>query len=144
MKTKRGFSYSTVYVVLVFILAFHSCGRLIAPYNQYSYERAIEIKQQSLALLEKATQPYEEYAEQVEGLFIDLKVMLEYVRGIPKNELTVEQWEIMANPDGYLLGGMLMRWKEQGTLSGVFIEEAQSQISEGFDSIINLEREKLK
>ncbi len=144
MKTTRKLTYSAVSILLIIILSFQSCGRLIAPYNQYSYERAIEIKQQSLALLDKASQPYEKYEKEVEKLIVELKIMVEYVQGIPKNEMTTEQWKLMVNPEGHLLGGILSEWKEKGTLGKVFIKEAQMQISQGFDSIINLERKKLK
>jgi hypothetical protein len=45
----------------------------------------------------------------------------------------------MRDPDRNLLGGFLKRWKDKGTLSGVFVTEAKKNVSLGFDQIIGLE-----
>jgi hypothetical protein len=42
------------------------------------------------------------------------------------------------------LGGFLKRWKDEETLSAMFVSEAQILVSDAFDAIIGLESGKIK
>jgi len=66
----------------------------------------------------------------------------EYVKGIPHNEISAQMWERMLDPNRYLLGGFLERWRKNGPLSAAFVKDEKKQVSEGFDKIICLEANK--
>jgi len=53
--------------------------------------------------------------------------------------LTVQQWEILKDPNRDLLGGFLKKWENEKVLHVVFIEEKKKQISNTFDEILKLE-----
>lgn len=66
----------------------------------------------------------------------------EYVHGIPSDNLSARQWEILKDPHGNLLGKFFYRWKSKGTLSRTYIDEFRGIISDAFDEIICLEANK--
>jgi hypothetical protein len=113
-------------------------------FDQQAYNNAVNTKVSALALMEKATTPYEQNKTEIEALQFSLNRGYEYANGIPKNEITTEQWAIMKDPERHLLGGFLKRWQEKQTLKAAFIQAAKPLISDGFDAIIGLESGKLK
>jgi hypothetical protein len=130
---------SSVLYVFLLLLMIGGCASLIAKYDNVAYQKATSLKVDSLAIMDKATDPYLEYEEAVEELKVNIDKAYEYAKGRPKNELITKQWSIMRDPDRNLLGGFLKRWKDKGTLSGVFVTEAKKNVSLGFDQIIGLE-----
>jgi len=143
IKTHHRFIVMRAFTVSLLLLAFTACS-YIAPYNQYAYEQATSLKVDALALMDKATEPYASHAADVQNLETQIEKAYEYVKGIPKNELTTKQWQLLKDPDGHLLGGFLSRWKSKSTLSAAFIKEAEGLVSDAFDTIIGLESGKIK
>ena len=125
------------FCLTVFLLL--SCAPLIGPYSPTAYENATSLKAETLALMDKATQPYSEHEEEIERLKVEIDKAYEYVNGIQSNSISARQWEILKNPDGDLLGKFFLRWKERGTLSEDFIREFKRNIADAFDLIICLE-----
>jgi hypothetical protein len=130
-------------ISLIFCLFLMACTT-ISPFNQKAYEQATSLKAESSALMDKATKPFSECRSEVESLRLNLEKAYEYAKGLPKNEITTKQWEILKAPDGHLLGGFLKRWEEKSELSDAFIKAAKELISDGFDMIIELESGKRK
>jgi hypothetical protein len=128
-------------ICLVFILT--ACAS-ITPFSQRAYEQAVSLKVESLALMDKATAPYNQHQQQADTLKLNLEKAFEYAKGLPKNEETTRQWLIIKDPGRNLLGGFLKRWEEKSTLSRAFIEESKKLIADGFDAIIELESGKRK
>ena len=126
------------------LISIAACGALIAPYNETAYQNATNLKVESLALMDKATEPYSEHQEEVDELMIKIDQAYEFSKGLPKNELSTAQWEIMKDPNGHMLGGFIEKWKESETLREIFVEEVKGQVSKGFDEIIKLESLKIK
>lgn len=102
------------------------------------------MKVEALALMDKATEPYENHKKEVEELQTKIEKAYEYVKGQPKNEFSARQWEILKDPERNLLGGFLKRWKKESTLSNVFIKEAKGLVADAFDTISGLESGKIK
>lgn len=127
---------------LALFLCLTSCAPLIGPYSPTAYKNATTLKAQTLALMDKATEPYQKYEEKVESLTIEINEAYEYVHGIPSDSLSARQWEILKNPDGDLLGKFLSRWKSKDTLSRVYIDQFKGIIADAFDEIICLEANK--
>ncbi len=130
-------------VCIIISLIFLSCST-ISHFNQRAYEQATELKVEALALMDKAVRPFAEHRPEAEILRLNIEKAYEYAKGLPKNEITARQWEILKDPNRKLLGGFLKRWEEKSKLSEVFIREAKTQVAEGFDTIIELESGKRK
>jgi hypothetical protein len=127
-------------VLVVFLLS--ACAPLIGPYSLTAYENATSLKPQTLALMDKANEPYANYKSEIESLVVELHKAHEYVKGVPSNSITAKQWEFLIKEDGDLIGNFIKRWEEQSTLSDTFIREFKGQVSDAFDEIICLEANK--
>lgn len=128
----------------VFVLFINQCAPIIAPYNQRAYENATSLKVETVMLVKKGTESYSLHADKVEQVELKLNQAYEYINGIPQNELSAKQWQILIDPEGNLAGGYFKRWAEKDSLSKFFVEEASKLISSGFDKIIQLEAAKIK
>jgi hypothetical protein len=126
-------------VLLLFVLA---CAPLIGPYSPAAYKYATSLKAETLALMDKATEPYPDNKEKIEGLLVELKKAHEYVNGVPSNSISAKQWEILINPEGDLVGKFFKRWQKKVILKKVFIDEFKGLVSDAFDEIICLEANK--
>lgn len=147
MRLKNIFQYNVFRItnlLLLVAIAVSGCAPSISQFNETAYQQAVQLKVQSLALLDKATEPYADHADKAETLRQDLQTAYEYANGRPNNELSTRQWEIMIDLERNLMGGLLARWEEEGTLSPVFVREFRGVISDAFDTIIGLESGKIK
>ena len=127
---------------LVFSLTIWSCSS-ISVFSPEAYKQAIDLKVESLELMSFATSPYDDNEESVTYLKTELRKAYEFAVGRPNNELSTEQWKILINEEGNLLGGFLKRWEAEGTLSEMFVTEMQTLVSDAFDTIIGLESGKI-
>jgi len=128
--------------ILALLLWMAACAPLIGPYSPTAYKNATGLKAETLALMGKATTPYPENEVKVEALMVEIDKAYEYVHGIPSNSLSAEQWELLRKPDGDLLGKFFARWKSDGRLKTVFVDEFKGIVSDAFDEIICLEANK--
>lgn len=119
-----------------------ACAPLIGPHSPQAYENATNLKAETLALMGHASEPYVGHQAEVAQLNLAIDKAYEYVHGVPSNDLSARQWDILRRADGDLLGRFLRRWKEDGTLSPAYIEQFKRVIGEGYDEIICLEANK--
>ena len=140
---KTGYWFNFIITLLFISLNYFECSRQISLFNPTAYEYAVSIKVESLALMDKAVEPFENHKSEVTELKLEIEKAYEYAKGIKKNEITVQQWDILKNPERNLLGGFLKRWEEE-QLSKTFVGEAKNLISQAFDTIIGLESGKIK
>ena len=94
-----------------------------------------DLKVESLTLIDKATEPYSDHEQEVQSLILKVDQAHEFAKGLPNNKLTTKQWAIMIDPNGNMLGGVLEKWKNNGQLNAVFVQEVHGQVSKGFDQI---------
>jgi hypothetical protein len=92
--------------------------------------------------MSEAITPYKLHEKEVDKLKIKLAKAYEYVKGIPHNKISTQMWARMLDPNKFLLGGFLRRWKNDGSLNKTFVEDEEKQVSDGFDKIICLEANK--
>lgn len=134
-----------VTLLLVLSSLFFSCNGLkTAVYDQYSYQKSIEIKVEASSLIDKATTSYAAHLKEVSELSLEIQKIIEYEKHKPDNEITYAMWQVLANEDKNLLVGFFKRWKDKETLNAIFIEEAKAQIMEAMDLIIQYEAKKDK
>ncbi|MGN8226072.1 hypothetical protein [Gracilimonas sp. BCB1] len=121
-----------------------ACAPSISQFNETAYQQAVQLKVKSMSLIDKANEPYSAHEEAAVQLKQNLLTAYEYAKGRPSNEISTRQWEIMVDAERNLMGGFLVRWKEQETLSPAFIGEYSKVIADAFDTIIGLESGKIK
>ena len=68
----------------------------------------------------------------------------EHVTDIKVDTLVVMGKATDSYPQGALLGGFLLEWKEDGRLLPKYVRHKKEQIGEAFDTIIQLESGKLR
>jgi len=127
---------------LTLSLTIWSCAS-ISVFSPEAYKQAVELKVESLELMSFATMPYADYEEDVINLNTELDKAFEFSKGRPDNEISTEQWRILIDEEGNLLGGFLKRWETEGSLSEMFVSEMQILVSDAFDTIIGLESGKI-
>jgi hypothetical protein len=131
-------------LVLGLVVLLSGCAPRISQFSATAYEQATALKVESLALMDRATQPYADHVVAVSALETELRKAYEYARGRPRNEISARQWEILIDPERNLLGGFLVRWRERGALPPVFVQEAKGIVADAFDTIIGLESGKVR
>jgi hypothetical protein len=134
---KAYFFYATLCCLML-----SACAPLIGPYSPTAYINATSLKPQTLALMEKASEPYQIHKATIESHTVELKKAYEYVKGVPSNSISAKQWHKLIDGSGYLYGKFIKRWKEQSTLSDLYITEFKKVIADAFDEIICLEANK--
>ncbi len=135
--------YFKLLALLAALVLMNGCAPTIALFSPVAYERAVELKVESLALMESASESFALHAAEVSALLLDIEKAREYARGLPKNEITTLQWEILMNPDEELLGAFFARWQSGPPLGATYIAEKKLQIAAAFDTIIGLESHKI-
>ena len=128
--------------MLLVAVCVHSCSS-VSYYDQYAYTLGTSLKVDALALMDKATDNFQNHAVEVEELKIKIDKAYEYEIGRPNNDITIKMWQILRDPEKKLLGGFLKRWEAENTLSRAFIDEVKINIGKGFDLINHLESEKI-
>ncbi|MDZ7659653.1 hypothetical protein [Fodinibius sp.] len=71
-----------------------------------------------------ATEPYDHHEDEVQALKTELRKAYEYAKSRPNNTESTQQWEIMIDPDGSLLGGFISMWEERGQISSTMVEQS--------------------
>jgi hypothetical protein len=140
MLIKKKIHTAILTLTLGFVIS--SCSS-ISVFSPEAYKQAVDLKVESINLMSFATMPYTDFEDDIDFLDTELSKAYEFSKGRPDNEISTKQWEILINPDGNLLGGFLKRWKEEGTLSQMFVTEMQTLVSDAFDTIIGLESGKI-
>lgn len=111
----------------------------IAPFDQAAYDKTTGAKAEVLALMDKATTPYASHASEISAVSLSVDKAYEYDAGRPLNALTLQQWQILRDPNRNLFGGFLRRWREKGTLKPDYVAEKKPDIAAAFDQITGLE-----
>lgn len=129
---------------ILFVGLLSACAPLIGPNSPVAYQNATSLKAETLALMDKATEPYDTHKAEVEKLFVEVNKANEFVKGVPSNSISSRQWEILIKKEGDLMGKFFSRWasSETKTLSKIYVDEFKPIVSDAFDEIICLEANK--
>ena len=129
---------------LIVLIAVTGCKPLMSTFDQASYSQVISLKVDALALMDKSTDAYTSHTADINALQLELDKAIEYDKHRPNNLITNEQWKVLSDTTGHLLGGFLVKWKKDGKESAVYIADKKTQIGDSFDQIADLEIKKLK
>jgi hypothetical protein len=114
-----------------------------APYDQFVYKESTSLKVDALKLMDKAEKPFATQEKEIEKLNDQLDKLYEYEVHRKKNQLRIQMWDLLRNPEKNLLGGFLSRWKKEGQLGTTFISEAKIIVGRAFDQLAELESGKI-
>ncbi len=132
-------------VILLIFGLFFSCNSFkTAVFDQYSYQKTIEIKVEASNLIDKAVTPYSNHLKEIGELAMEIQKITEYEKNKPNNEITYAMWQVLADKDKNLLVGFFKRWKEKEQLNTFFVKEAKAQIVQAMDLLIQYEIKKDK
>lgn len=135
-------------VFRVFVLIFAlltgttGCAPLIAGYDVESFKAATSLKAEVSTLIDNSSETYNSRRTQVEAITTKVDAAYEFAAGLPSNQLSASQWNILRDPRGALYGGFVRSWQLAGTTSTAYRTEKKKQITEAFDYIICLEANK--
>lgn len=137
-RTSQSIAAPQRVAALLFLLLMTACVH-VGPYSETAYKNATDLKPKTLAVMDKAEEPYSTHKEEVKALLVELKAAHEYVKGVPRDGFSEKQWNILLRENGNLFGKFHKRWQERSTLSKPFITEFKGIVSDAFDEIICLE-----
>jgi hypothetical protein len=127
-----------VFWELLLVTLAGGCASSVAEYDRVAYQQAVSLKVESLALMDKAVEPYSNHQASVDALLLNLEKAYEYDKGRPKNEVVTRQWEILKDPNRRLLGYFLQRWRDEKQLSEAYVVGQKKSVSLAYDQIIGL------
>ena len=108
-------------------------------FNQTAYDSDKQLKDESLALIEKAKDrtAYSSVADKVAALMQKVDSAIG-AKNATKNAPTVAQWQTIKSQ----LSHFFNLWKTKGTLSPAFVDEGEKQVTTLFDTLIATEETK--
>jgi hypothetical protein len=122
-------------VLLIALLA--GCAPLIADYSLEAYKSATTLKAETAALIDKSEEAYAAHKTDVDILTTKINAAYEFSAGIPANEISARQWDVLRGDALY--GGFVKLWAAQGTTGAAYRAEKKRQLSEAYNQIICLE-----
>ncbi|PRX53777.1 hypothetical protein [Flagellimonas meridianipacifica] len=135
--------FSTFFPLIgICVLLVNCTSTKVAAYDQYSYERAVDLRTKILVIMDKATEPYENHKEEANNLLIEIREMAQYERNKANNETSSRMWEMFEDESKSFIGGFIHRWNDRGQFSPLFVEEAKLQVLEAMNLLIQFELKK--
>jgi hypothetical protein len=109
-------------------------------FSQAAYDTDKELKDESLALIDKAKHRtrYSKVARKAEALMQKIDNTIAAEKGRTKNAPTVAQWETVKSQLNQFFG----LWKTKGALSPAFVDESKKQVSGLFETLVRTEEDK--
>jgi hypothetical protein len=106
-----------------------------------------DLKTGTLALMDKAIEPYSAHAEEIDAQNAQLKRLYDQERTRPGNGPTTRMWATFLQVDPKLPGSgiyprFLDQWKKKNVLTSAYIEDKKQTVGDAFDKIISLESAK--
>lgn len=113
--------------------------------NAGSLKTAQDLKSDTLALMSKATESYETHRGEIGNLDSRLNSALTVEQSRPKNESTVQMWEMLISVKEGLPGSGIYprfkkQWEDKDTLQPTYIQNKKDNVGAAFDKIIALEQ----
>ena len=130
-------------IVLPFLFLIVGC-KTMSVFDQHAYIQTTSVKVDALSIMDIASEDYFSHQQEVKQVIINIDKVYEYERNRKNNEITIQLWDKLRDTSGHLFGGFIKRWKTEGKLRPVFIQESKKQVGEAFDIIAQLESKKIK
>lgn len=136
--------YSLPFMALPLICGCNLFTPTVAGYDQYAYTQTTSLKVDALNLMDSAVDDYQSQIKNIALVKTNIQKLYEYEKNLPKNDITLKQWNILTDTTGHLWGGFLIRWRNEKKLHKAYIDDKKQLIGEAFDQIAELESKKIK
>ena len=112
-----------------------------------SITTATALKARTVALANKALEPYPTHVADITALNTDLEAAYSHEKGRIVNTQTIAQWDLLlhkspTDPSSGIWPRFLEHWQKKGTLKSGTIQDNAQDIGAAFDKIISLENSK--
>jgi hypothetical protein len=141
---KHIFPFTLKPLLFLMIIMVLSCNSLMSTFDQTAYSQVTSLKVDALDLMDKSVEDYSSHDADVKALQLKISKAIEYDKHRPNNTITNKMWDILNDPNGHLLGGFFVKWKQDGKEGSAYIMEKKKQIGGSFDQIAELESKKIK
>jgi len=138
------FKYLLPFIALSIICGCKLFTPTISAYDQYAYTQTTSLKVDVLNMMDSAIDDYQSHIKTIIIIKTNIQKLYEYEKNLPKNDITLKQWQILTDSTGHLLGGFMVRWKKEKKLHKAFVDDEKQIISDSFDQIAELESKKIK
>lgn len=127
----------------LFLLLLTGC-KSMSQFDQHVYVQTTSVKVDALSVMDLAVEDYSSHQQEVKQMIVNIDKIYEYERNRKNNEITLKLWDKLRDTSGHLFGGFVKRWKTDGKLRPVFIQESKKQVGEAFDILAQLESKKIR
>jgi hypothetical protein len=127
---------------LAVLLAACTTGLLPPPYNPVAHQNAVQMKVDTLALIDKSGQRYAASQAAVEALTARYAGAYEAASKNPSDASVAQAWQIVRGANTGSAGEYFETWKKRTTMRPAIRAEKKAQIGRHFDYIICLEAAK--
>ena len=115
--------------------------------NPVSLANSQSLKGSTLALMNKATEPYSAHMQEISDQNARLEQAYDHELGRASNGPSTKLWVTLLHaapnlPGSGIYARFLAQWQAQGTLSPVYITDKKGTVGQAFDKIISLENAK--
>jgi hypothetical protein len=114
-------------------------GCATAPFDPAAYQTAVQLKFETLALIDRASERYAAHKASAEALAGKYAAAYDAAAQLAGNQATAEQWLAIRDPQGASAGGVLQSWKQKGPLRPAVRAEKKRAVTRHFDRLICLE-----
>lgn len=135
---------------LLLLIGFAACKSTSMLQHPPTIKKTTELKEATLALMSKGTEPYAKHKAAVDGLMKKLNDLYAAQKERKNNTATVQQFRLLLEDDGAagtsgILTGFFKEWEKATTdkpLGKFFINEKKDKVAMAFDEILKLENAK--
>jgi hypothetical protein len=120
------------------------CSMLKPRYDPVGHQYAVTIKEEALALMDKAGESFSLYRHAVFRLMTRVERAYEHARLKYKNEGVTGIWDVMRSPEGNRLARFMLDWEKEDILDDTYIKEAKKLMKESFNLLVKIEESKKK
>ncbi|MDI9309236.1 MAG: hypothetical protein QM535_03380 [Limnohabitans sp.] len=129
-------------LIFLFILC-TGCSALKTPsFDNYSFTKTLELKNQVSILIDLSTDSYETQEPKVKVFLEEINKLVEYEKNRKHNEITVAMWELLTQKDKQSITRYFIFWEKHKTVSPHFAKISKQQIEIMFDLLLEYELKK--
>lgn len=133
MKTIKRLS-----LVIVILITLGGCKTY---YDAYSHQETIDVKNQTLQLMDSSANKYVNYELKIDSLKIRITKLYDYQKTRENNFATIEQWKTLLRDNGTFYN-FFNYWKSSIKIDSGYLKFIKPQMRLSFDQIIELESAK--
>jgi hypothetical protein len=101
-------------------------------YDQQSVDNVESVRAKTLALMDKAVEPYSDHTDEVSQLLREIQSARSHAAEISGNKDCTDLWDILLDPKGGYVGEFIANWKDQGKMPSPELVAHEKQVTADF------------